>query len=271
MPEPTEQRRFIFHGNAMPFGGRILKIGKDKVSDLIPGPPCAALTVLGGYVRATTRGSSYKDAFRWGRTLAEAKGERADDGSHITTVTSAVADLFIKNDPEVFEADLISNTLESVHPEKGQPSITAKEIIFGSPEKGLSLAGQRIELDFDDDLSKCPTFNDFSNAYRRDREFFDKHQKTLCRGKKGEARFGEPLPRTSSGYVVTSIVKSIRWRKRTIPGNRLYLKGFGALYFGELLMNENNRRLTMVRFAMGSAMQVEAAGGETDPNGTWTN
>ena len=75
----------------------------------------------------------------------------------------------------------------------------------------------------------------------------------------------------ANGYVVTSIVKAIRWRKRSYEGNRLYLKGFGALYFGELLMNETNRRLTMVRFAMGSEMGALAAAGEADPNGEWTN
>ena len=200
--------------------------------------------------------------------MAETKGEVDSDGTNITTVTSTIADLFVQNKPEVFQADLISTTLVSVHPLQGQPSIVAREITFGTPEKGLSLAGQKIELDYDDDLSKYPTFADFNNAYRRDRAFFDKHQKTLCR-KEGEGKFGEPLPRAPSGYVLTSIVKSIRWRKRTYEGNRLRLKGFGTVFFGELLLNESNRRLTMVRFAMGSEMGAMAAAGEADPNGDW--
>jgi hypothetical protein len=228
------------------------------------------LTVVGGHVRATSRGSSYKDAIRWGRTVAETQGERTDDGTHITTVTTSIADLFVRNDPEVFQADLISHTLVSVHPPKGQPSIVVREIKFGG-DKGLSLAGDSLVLDFDDDLSRFPTYNDFNNAYRRDREVFDKHQRTLCRSKTGEAKFGEPLPRAANGYVLTSIVKSIRWRKRTFPGNHLRLKGFGSLYFGELLMNENNRRLTMVRFELGSFMGASAAAVESDPNGDWAN
>lgn len=269
MPEATESSRFIFRGNAMPFGGRILQIGKKKVSEAIPGPACAALPVVGGRVRATTRGASWGDAFRWGATVAESVGERRDDGSHVTTVTSSVAGVFAKNDPHVFEADLIRATLVSVHPEKGEPSITAKDIVFGTPEKGMTLAGHRIELEFEDDLSAFPTFSDFNNGYRKKKEIFEKHQKTLSRS--GEGKFGEALPRGPHGYVTTSIVRRIRWRKKTYEGHVLYMKGFGSLYFGEVLINETNRRFTMVRLQMGSQMSATIAFGEADPNGIWGN
>ena len=49
----------------------------------------------------------------------------------------------------------------------------------------------------------------------------------------------------------------------------LKLTGFGTIYFGEVLMNANNRRLTMVRLEMGSALKAGVAYAEADPNGTW--
>jgi hypothetical protein len=269
MPETLDTRRFIFRGNAMPFGGRILQIGKEKVSDAIPGPPCAALPVVGGSVRAATRGASHGEAFKWGRTLAESRGMLEKDGSYVTTVTSAVSDVYALNNPHVFQADLIRVSLVSVHPEQGEPSITAKEIVFGTPENGIMLAGQRVDVEFDDDLSAFPTFGDFDTAYRKKKEVFEKHQKSLHRP--GEGRFGEKLPRGPHGYVTTSIVRRITWRKKVYEGHTLTLKGFGTIYFGEVLMNETNRRLTMVRLEMGSEMKASVACGEADPNGTWGN
>jgi hypothetical protein len=124
-------------------------------------------------------------------------------------------------------------------------------------------------LEIDDDLSAFPTFAAFNAAYRRKRDVFEKHQMTLRH--KGERKFGSSLPRGASGYVLTSIVRRIKWRRKVYEGNVLSFKGFGSIYFGELLMNENNRRLTMVRLEMGSAMRASAGIGETDPNGTWTD
>ncbi|HYP06065.1 MAG TPA: hypothetical protein VER03_07490 [Bryobacteraceae bacterium] len=269
MPEANENRRFIFRGNAMPFGGRILQIGKRKVNEGVPGPACAALPVVGGRVRATTRGASWGDAFKWGPTVAESIGELRDDGSHVTTVTCSMANFFAKNDPHVFEADQLRATLVSTHPPTGEPAITAKELLFGSREKGMTLNGHRIELECEDDLSLYPTFTDFKNGYRKKRDFFDLQQKTISRT--GEGKFGEAPPRAPNGYVTTSIVRRIHFRKKTIEGHVLYFKGFGSIYFGEVLMNENNRRFTMVRLEMGSSMRASMAAVETDPNGIWSN
>jgi hypothetical protein len=243
MPQKSNKTRFIFHGNAVPFGGRIVSISGKPFLETIPGPPSGSLAVVGGWSRAASTGSSYRDIFRWGATLADSKGELRADGHYITTVTSSIADVHAKNDPFQFEAGRLSITIVSDNFRKDkEPGIASTEIVF----EGLQLDGQPIEQDLNTDLSDYPTFS----SYRL------KHPSG---------------PHTSGGYVVTSFVRSIRWKKKKIQGNVLSLKGFGSIYFGEVLMNEYNRRVTLVRLAMGSTIEAEAACAEADPNGTWGN
>src|SRR5258708_13340671 len=91
MPQKTDKPRFIFHGNAMPYGGRMISIGGKPFLDVIPGPPSGSLAVVGGWTRAVSKGSSYRDIFSWGATLANSRGKLRADGHFITTVTSSHA------------------------------------------------------------------------------------------------------------------------------------------------------------------------------------
>ena len=49
----------------------------------------------------------------------------------------------------------------------------------------------------------------------------------------------------------------------------LRFEGFGSIYFGEVIMNEYNRRFTLVRVEMGSDVEANVAFAEGDPNGSW--
>jgi hypothetical protein len=264
MSKQTDKPRFIFHGNAMPFGGRIVKIAGKPFLDTIPGAPSAALTVAGGGSRATSRGSSYRDVFRWGATLADAKGELRSDGHYITTVTSSLSNFQANNKPLLFEAGDLRITLISDHSEQGQPTIIPTQTLFD----GLQLDRKPIELEWDDDLTSCPTFKHFEDKYHNDPAFFGKYR-TGPKQPAGPADLTEPLARTPGGFVAFSFVRRIFWNKETIPGNHLYVKGFGSIYFGEVLMNESNRRVTMARLDMGCTVDARVACAEADPNGTW--
>lgn len=258
----TEPPRFIFHGNAMPFGGRITKKNNTPAFSAIPGPPTAALAVVGGLSRATSGALKPHEAFSWGATVAEAKGDRVSDVHFRTTVTSSISKVSAKNDPHVFQAVLLRVTLVSDHANLGPASIRIPEALF----QGMLLGGDPIEVDQNNDLNTSPTMDRFEDRYQTSRAFFNRHQNPLT---PGAVRFGDPIPRTSGGYAITSIVHRVRWRGKSFPGNVLRLDGFGTIFFGEVLMNENRRRLTMVRLAMGSALGAEAAYAEADPNGTW--
>jgi hypothetical protein len=267
MATTADPARFIYRGNAMPLGGQISNVGGKPVSLLIPGPPTAALTVSGGFNRATGAGSRFENVFSWGATFAEVTGAVREDGHPVTTVTASVADVIAVNRPIQFEADLLKITLVSDHPRVGQPAIAPTEVVFGG-RKGMFLDGKPVRVEWDNDLGKYPTFTAFEEQYRGSDKFFRKYRERMRRPRAKAGVWGERLPRIG-GYVSTSIVRRIYWNEKKIEGHVLALEGFGRIYFGEVLMNENNRRLTMLRFAMGSDVGAQASCAEADPNGSW--
>jgi hypothetical protein len=269
MANGSTEYRFIFRGNAIPFGARVVAVGGKPAPRLLTSPPASSLAVVGGRSRGTSAGSSSDSAFKWGATLAESRGELAATGNYVTTVTSSIASAYAKNDPIIFEADLLRITIVSDHPKTGQPSIVPKEIVFGA-EKGMFLNGKPIKVEYDNDLATYGTFAGFEKQYRTVESFFRKYQsrcKRLPTAK--DPVFGERLPRITGGYVSTSIVRRIIYNGKTISGNMLALTGFGRIFFGEVLMNEYHRRLTVVRLAMGSFMEANVAYAEADTNGSW--
>jgi hypothetical protein len=272
MATTADPARFIYHGNAMPLGGRIKGIGGTPAPRLIPCPPTSALTVAGGLSRITGTGSSFEDIVAWGATVAESRGEEVGD-RHITTVTVSVADFAAVNEPHKFKAAMLKATIASDHPRRGQPSIAPSEILFA----GLSLNGKEIRVEFDDDFRRDATFAAFEERYRTSERFFRKYQNRCRRPGLRAGKFGERLPRIG-GYVSTSIVKCIHYDGEHIDGHVLTFPGFGRIYLGELLMNENNKRLTMLRSVMkagdgiasgGGGVDAEIACAEADPNGSW--
>jgi len=269
MSAQAATRRFIFRGNALPFGGRIHKRGGKPHHETIPGSPTSALPVSGGKSRAASRGSAYLDVFRWGATLAQSEGQVLPDGTVRTSVTSSVASVYAHNKPHIFEAGLLRVSMVADHPHTGQPAIIPSEIVFGG-DKGMQLEGSPIELEFDNDLKDFPTFEAFEAEYKSNRAFFDKYQRCL-KHPAGPPNFGDPLPRLPSGYVELSFVRRVRYKKKWRDGNVLSFKGFGQIHFGEVLMKETSRRVTMARLAMGSDTGADVSMAEADPNGSWGN
>jgi hypothetical protein len=80
----------------------------------------------------------------------------------------------------------------------------------------------------------------------------------------------------SGGFIYGTIVKSIRWDGPEFPQSRIVDNSvvlepdFGRVFFGELLISDYSRRLTMVRFALGSDSGGSASAGEGCSNGIWS-
>src|SRR5688572_5650600 len=86
---PTASR-FVFRGNAMPIGGRVLRIGEEDINQSLQSPPGSSLSVTGGICQATSPGSVFRDIFSWGQCVAQSQGELRPDNSHVTTLTASV-------------------------------------------------------------------------------------------------------------------------------------------------------------------------------------
>jgi hypothetical protein len=94
-------------------------------------------------------------------------------------------------------------------------------------------------------------------------------------------RGGEPAPPPSGrliqswrGTIYATIVRSIRWDGDPYPGSQIdhnivVIPNLGRLYFGELLISADCRRLTMVRAALGSDGGGTGSGACSQDNGSW--
>ena len=78
----------------------------------------------------------------------------------------------------------------------------------------------------------------------------------------------------SNSTIYATIVKSIRWEKDPFPGATISdhivrVPGLGKLLFGELLITDVSRRLTMLRLELGCPQKGDMALAEVETNGVW--
>lgn len=90
---------------------------------------------------------------------------------------------------------------------------------------------------------------------------------------------GRPkLRRTDGGAVLGSIVKPLRWEGEPYPEstiapkqpNQVRIPGLGTVSFGEILVDRQSRRITMIRGDLGSLMGAEMAACDFQDNGGWS-
>jgi hypothetical protein len=83
---------------------------------------------------------------------------------------------------------------------------------------------------------------------------------------------GAPGLISRDGVIYATIVKELKWEGKPptdarIDGHTVIVKNFGTVYFGELLISGHERRLTMVRFELGSPVGGYADVGDVVTNG----
>ena len=77
------------------------------------------------------------------------------------------------------------------------------------------------------------------------------------------------------GYIHGTIVKSIRWAGKpypdaTITGHMVKVPEFGRIYFGEILIARDSRRVTTLRVEFGSPFGGSMASTDYQDNGGWS-
>ncbi len=258
--------RFVFRGSAAALSARLREIGGVKTQEVMDGPPASALTVVGGQSTSEAGAGEYRGFLSWKKTKTQSVGEQVGNVYRTTTHAEAHG-VVATNKPFVFVAGDLEATMVAERREGKEAVFSLPHVRFGEDTE-LSLEGKPITLEYNNWAEKYKTFSAFEEAFREKKKFFE--SQVPCLGKRGEKlKFGGKLKRLEGDYVYSSIVKSIRWNGQTIPGNALTLRGFGTIYFGEVLLNETNRRLTMARLEMGCDVEAEVGLTEVDPNGIW--
>jgi len=119
-----------------------------------------------------------------------------------------------------------------------------------------------VEIDVDDVFLKLGTKQEIVQEYQKDDAF-----RAECERRHYSAH---------EKYIVTSIVKGLEFPKGTPPGvtivgtHVLKVENFGKIFFGELVVGDMTRRLTLLRFQLGSDTGGSSCCGESKPNGQTT-
>ncbi len=278
------RRRYIFRGNAAAFGGQIVR----PTDIIIEAHGASALPVTGGRSISRVGAPPANDFFHVdsAETLAEGVfedhdgfraftlGQREQDSLVAATTTRVRVNGFAVGAKFRLVVRTIEAELKSRSPlGSGQPSIKIRAAI-----EGIAINDRKLRVTLDTD-----PFNTYDTqakllAAADDSGFVNDHGNALFMR---TPRDGErPIPSSgrliqSQGTICGTIVKSIEWDGQPYPGsriegNRVVLEpDFGVLYFGELLVCEYSRRLTMVRAALGSEGGGGASGGDVESGGQW--
>jgi len=274
-------RRFIFHGNAVAAGVFLTRVGDTEQYLVQPVGGQSSLPVIGGYSESLVENPFLQGFiarvfdYRQAHTTAEG---RVDGEVARTKVYASVASVRVTNEPSAgetgdghpitFTADSLALSMLSVHRmTEAQPVI---EFVDDTPQyQGLSLDGLPIELELNAELMRCSRWDDLEKNFRTNRAFFDNCSESFAPlDPKRPPSFGDKIPFVRGAYAQCSFVRSIRWGDRIIRGHVLAQPGFGVIYFGEMLLNDHEWRVTMVRLRLGSNSGGQAVFAETDPNGT---
>lgn len=275
-------RRFVFRGNAAALGGQIYR-PKTIIVDV---GGASSLGVSGGRSQAQIKGKSFGDIIKFGSatTLAEGlfddeKTARAvtdhrghqEDLSSTTTVTSDIRELAVGQNP-VFSAKRIRATLVSRKPDhSGEPSIApAKDTTI----QGVDIGGRVLNVKLNTDLfQKYDTRSKFAAA-ADDAKFVRSYAQHLLTNTTIEGQQRRPGLVARDGIIYTTIVEKIEWKGKaypgaTIDGHTVIVPEFGTVFFGELLIASAERRLTMVRFELGSPIGGYTDAGDVSSNGSF--
>jgi hypothetical protein len=284
------RRRFVFRGNAAAFGGRIV-----RPTDVVLALPGSSLPVTGGRSRADIPGRDFEGMVRFGSAATFAEGlfddvqrqialshhkVREETLSMSTRAFATIRDLIVGPDdfgldrPQLAVKRMVAE-LRSKSPKVGglPPIVVANEtdvqgVVFNEQYR-LRIELHRVPF------QRFETYDALVKAASTP-AFAREHGECLM---EADAR-GNVVPWSSksaekSSRIYATIVRKIAWDGDAYPGSEIerhsvLIPEFGRLFFGELLITRDSRRLTMLRLELGSFEGGSAGGPDVDVGGTWS-
>ena len=265
-------RRFVFHGHATALSGHLYRTAVGPTDRPIDGECASNLTVVGGRSRAEKKNFQFDDFIHYETAITDTEGRfddpdkarelthgrgREEDLPTSTTVTVQLTEFKIGHGP-ILTVQLVRAALVSRSPRPGdEPSIQVLD---------AALSGIKV----DDDYELLVALD--LNLFRQ----YDTHAKLV--GGMANPTFVEAhemqlflrtpiagMPAPASPRLVTgrdtihaTLVKEIRWaHDKKFPGSEIdhhsvYIPNIGRVFFAELNIYPDFRRIMMMRFKLGS-------------------
>jgi hypothetical protein len=279
------RRRFVFRGNAAAFGGHIYR----PTDMVIEAPGASCLPITGGRSRSQTRAVAFGDVIKVGSASTLAEGVFDDAAQAIemtyhkvpedslttsTTVSAEVSDLSVGIKP-VLTAKKVQATLRSKSPHgSGEPAIALDR---DATIDGLAIDGFALAIEFNTDLfQRCDTRAKLLVA-ADDAALVRTHGANLFMTAAYEGQAAPPAGRLieRNGIIYATIVRSLKWAGAPHPtakidGNTIIVPDLGRVFIGEMLITASSRRLTMLRFELGSMQGGSFCSVDVDSNGSWS-
>jgi hypothetical protein len=279
------RRRFVFRGNAAAFGGRLFR----PTDIVIEASGASCLPVTGGRSRSRIPAVAFGDVIKIGSafTLAEGFFDNAaqaidltnhkvaeDSLTTSTTVSAEVDDLAVGRKP-VLTARKVLATFRSKSPlGSGEPGIALDR---ETAIEGLAIDGFALVVEFDAELFQQYDTRAKLVAAADDPAFVRAHGTCLYMTSTYEGQAAPPPGRLieRNCIIYATIVRSLKWAADPHPtakidGNTIVVPDLGRVFIGEMLITGSSRRLTMLRFELGSPDGGFVAAVDVDSNGGWS-
>jgi hypothetical protein len=277
--------RFIFHGDAAAFGGRIV-----RPDDLIlESSASSSLPVTGGRSASTSRTVRFGKYVKIGAASTFVEGLFDDVDSEVsmthgrihparltttTIVRAEVRDLTVGIEPQ-FTVKQVRGSLAAKSPRAGgEPAIRLEE---DAAFEGMAIGRFRLHVEINRTLfQKYDTRAKLLTA-ADDARFVREHGDCLFLGAGAPVRPGAPFGASLAGGTAIhgTIVRSIRWEGPAFAGaridrNTITVPELGTIYLGEIIITGRSRRLTMIRMELGSHVGGSVAFVDVQDNGSWS-
>jgi hypothetical protein len=276
-------RQFMFHAHAIGLAFRI----RDPIHPVLPAQAAVTLPSVGGSEKACVCRGKLGSLVTFSCAFAQTTGdyddleaaagltherERGNRLSATTTVEAVVKDLAVCTRKHEIKAAAVSLKMISRHAWNRETEFDTSAALTG-----LTVDGHPVRIQYapwvqhPDRTDHVPsTFETVKKAYQEDdafsRDWFC-NERESSRPRRLRVSSG-----AASGLVLCNMLKPIwsdgeRPPDITIEGNRISIAEFGSIYLGEMLMSKAERRLSMMRFAMGSADGADGEVCRTGGNG----
>ena len=292
------EKRFFFHGNAIAFAAHIRR----PEDFFILSTARSCLPITGGLAEASENSKSFHDLISFESASSRAIGDYSDPrraaeftrGNHadndlptLTIVEAAVNGLKIQmaepaaaenaSGVRTVEIKRLRLRMENTSDRRGATAFRSLDAdidgvsVDGHPLKVTTYPGLFAEHD---------TKQKLEHAFKNSGDFRKRHAHHFFSPEDGESSgigkklFGQNELRQVDGVIYCTVVKSIEWANTPAPdceiiGNHLTVTGLGSLYFGEFIIEEDFRRLTLLRLQLGSPSGGEGSVCEAQSGGHW--
>lgn len=276
--------RYLFRGYAVGFGGLIWEpSGVDfpaEASVCLPLTGGRAENEISGPIRISEPGvaldrSRFEISFERARSTANGQylANRTRSQTTVTTEIETVRIVSTGYDEEshvrtrhTVEIESLELVMESEHNlrrgEQTRIRVVNRDLI-----KKLRIDGQEIRIEYARGIMNKLTYDDLKNAYEEDANFHAKH-KGLFKRPPGHSPGSFPA---SDGIVLCTIVSGVTDLPSGVTvgrsPNEILIPDFGLIALGEMFIYTHERRLTLVRLALGCPTKGNTTLGEIGTDG----